>query len=109
VEYANGDRTLYGHNSLIRVRPGDMVESRSILAFSGNSGRSTGPHVHFEQVPSGRPVLDESEVEEAIVPQLADNSDQRQALEMIMDESVDAVIRKIRSPSERSENVEHGG
>ncbi|MBC7961362.1 MAG: M23 family metallopeptidase [Steroidobacteraceae bacterium] len=98
VEHDNGDRTLYGHNSIVRVHSGDLVESGTVLAFSGNTGRSTGPHVHFEQLPSGRPVVELVEAEEpqeTAVPQLADNGEQRYELEQKMDESVDSVLRTI--------------
>ncbi len=97
VEHANGDRTLYGHNSLVRVQPGELVESGTVVAFSGNSGRSTGPHVHFEQLPSGRPVIEPAETEETTLPQLVDNNDQRYQFEQKMDESVNSVLRTINS------------
>ena len=112
VEHDNGDRTLYGHNSTVRVHPGELVESGSVLAFSGNTGRSTGPHVHFEQLPSGRPVIElaDAEVpEEPAVPQLADNGEQRYELEQKMDESVDSIIRKINGIPELPEIVGQGG
>lgn len=95
VEHANGDRTLYGHNSIVRVHPGELVESGMVVAFSGNSGRSTGPHVHFEQLPSGRPVIEPAESEETTLPQLVDNSEQRYMLEQKMEESVNSVLRTI--------------
>ncbi len=97
VEHANGDRTLYGHNAMVRVSSGDVVESGMVVAFSGNTGRSTGPHVHFEQLPSGRPVIEPAETEETIVPQLADNNDQRYLLEQQIEESVNSVLKTINS------------
>lgn len=95
VEHANGDRTLYGHNSLVRVSLGELVESGTIVAFSGNTGRSTGPHVHFEQLPSGRPAIEPVEAEEKNIPQLVDNDDQRGMFEQRMKESVNSVLRTI--------------
>lgn len=95
VEHANGDRTLYGHNSLVRVSLGELVESGTVVAFSGNTGRSTGPHVHFEQLPSGRPVIETVETEEANRPQLVNNDDQRDMYERRMEESVNSVLRTI--------------
>lgn len=97
VEHANGDRTLYGHNSTVRVRTGDLVESGTVVAFSGNTGRSTGPHVHFEQIPSGRPVVEEVATVEARKPEIAQISDQRYLLEQKMEESLDSILKKIRS------------
>ena len=95
VEHDNGDRTLYGHNSLVRVHSGDLVESGTVVAFSGNTGRSTGPHVHFEQLPSGRPVVEPADIEDSELPQLVNNSDQRYLFEQKLDESVNSVIRII--------------
>ena len=40
--------TLYGHNAVVKVTAGDRVDSTTVIALSGNTGRSTGPHVHFE-------------------------------------------------------------
>ncbi|MSN27387.1 MAG: peptidoglycan DD-metalloendopeptidase family protein [Geobacter sp.] len=95
VEHHNGDRTLYGHNSLVRVQLGDSVESGTVVAFSGNSGRSTGPHVHFEQLPSGRPRYDSAEEKETTIQQVSNNSDQRYFLEQQLDESVHSILRTI--------------
>lgn len=95
VEHANGDRTLYGHNSLVRVATGEVVESGAIVAFSGNTGRSTGPHVHFERLPSSRSVLEPVETEEANIPQHVSNDDQRDLFEQRMEESVNSVLRTI--------------
>jgi murein DD-endopeptidase MepM/ murein hydrolase activator NlpD len=48
VSVSNGNiTTLYGHNSALRVTVGDWVEKGQVLAESGNTGRSTGPHVHY--------------------------------------------------------------
>jgi murein DD-endopeptidase MepM/ murein hydrolase activator NlpD len=53
VDHGNGYVTIYGHNSQVLVKPGDRVDTTTVLALSGSSGRSTGPHVHYElrQVP----------------------------------------------------------
>ena len=47
VRHYNGISTLYAHLSLIRVKAGDEVSRGDILGYSGNSGYSTGPHLHF--------------------------------------------------------------
>lgn len=56
VDHGNGYRTLYGHNSRLLVRAGDIVRAGQTLARAGSTGRSTGPHVHFEVHVNGRPV-----------------------------------------------------
>lgn len=48
VIHGKGVATLYGHNSKILVKPGDEVTPETVIALSGNTGRSTGPHVHYE-------------------------------------------------------------
>lgn len=48
VRHAGGFETLYGHNSRLLVRPGQAVERGQVLAYSGNTGTSTGPHLHYE-------------------------------------------------------------
>jgi len=48
VDHGNGYLTIYGHNSAIKVRVGEKVTSDTVIALSGSSGRSTGPHVHYE-------------------------------------------------------------
>ena len=53
VEHDNGIITLYAHNSRILVTEGQAVTSESTLALSGSTGRSTGPHLHFEAWQSG--------------------------------------------------------
>lgn len=95
VEHANGDRTLYGHNAMLRVSPGDQVESGTVVAFSGNSGRSTGPHVHFEQIPSGRPDTEVAAVDEIVTPQRIAADVHRHHLELQMDDSVNSILRTI--------------
>lgn len=53
VEHDNGIITLYAHNSRILVAEGQPVTQESTLALSGSTGRSTGPHLHFEAWQAG--------------------------------------------------------
>jgi murein DD-endopeptidase MepM/ murein hydrolase activator NlpD len=56
VDHGNGVQSLYGHLDSIDVKAGDAVRRGQVIAASGNSGRSTGPHLHFEIRLGGRPV-----------------------------------------------------
>ena len=48
VDHGNGFSTRYGHLSRITIKVGDHVERGSVLGETGSSGRSTGPHLHYE-------------------------------------------------------------
>jgi murein DD-endopeptidase MepM/ murein hydrolase activator NlpD len=56
IEHPGGIRTRYAHLSSIQVEAGDPVQSGTIVGRVGSSGRSTGPHLHFEVLQDGRPV-----------------------------------------------------
>jgi len=56
IEHGFGYETLYGHLNGFNVKIGDKVKRGSIIGFVGNSGTSTGPHVHYEVHKNGEPV-----------------------------------------------------
>ncbi len=56
IEHDNGMITLYGHNSANLVDPGQLVKKGATIALAGSTGRSTGPHVHFEAWQAGNNV-----------------------------------------------------
>lgn len=56
VNHGKGYVTRYGHNKTNLVKVGDRVKKGQVIAQMGSSGRSTGPHVHFEVRRNGKPV-----------------------------------------------------
>ncbi len=56
VDHGEGYVTRYGHNKANLVKVGEIVEKGQVIATVGSTGRSTGPHVHFEVYKHGRSV-----------------------------------------------------
>tara|TARA_Y100001935_G_scaffold184714_1_gene153316 strand:+ start:20718 stop:21629 length:912 start_codon:yes stop_codon:yes gene_type:complete len=54
IEHPDGISTLYAHNDKNLVNEGDVVEKGQVIALLGNTGRSHGPHVHFEVRKNGK-------------------------------------------------------
>ncbi|MCL0101301.1 M23 family metallopeptidase [Peptococcaceae bacterium] len=55
ISHGNGMVTRYAHLSRIKVKVGDQVQKRQVIGAVGNTGNSTGPHLHFEVIINGRP------------------------------------------------------
>lgn len=56
IEHGYGYRTYYGHNSKIFVKVGQRIKRGETISAVGNTGRSTGPHVHYEVRLNGVPL-----------------------------------------------------
>lgn len=56
IDHGNGLKTRYGHLSKIEVAAGDTLTRGQLIAFVGSTGRSTGPHLHYELRLNDRPI-----------------------------------------------------
>jgi murein DD-endopeptidase MepM/ murein hydrolase activator NlpD len=56
VDHGDGYSTLYAHGSSLAVHPGQHVDQGDVVSYSGSTGASTGPHLHFEIHYNGAPV-----------------------------------------------------
>lgn len=56
IEHGHGFSTFYAHNRSINVRVGQKVKRGEVISYSGSTGNSTGPHVHYEIWKNGRAV-----------------------------------------------------
>jgi murein DD-endopeptidase MepM/ murein hydrolase activator NlpD len=58
IRHPDGSLTRYAHNSRLVARKGEVVNQGELIAAMGSTGRSTGPHTHFEIHPGGRGAVD---------------------------------------------------
>jgi murein DD-endopeptidase MepM/ murein hydrolase activator NlpD len=56
IDHGNGVRSLYGHMKQVDVKAGQTVEKGQVIGLVGSSGKSTGPHLHYEVLVNGKAV-----------------------------------------------------
>jgi Membrane proteins related to metalloendopeptidases len=60
ISHEQGYETVYGHLSKVLVKEGDTLKTGQVIGLSGRSGKTTGPHIHYEVLKDGKhidPVL----------------------------------------------------
>ena len=56
VEHSNGYTSVYAHLNSFKVKKGDVVKKGELIGLTGSTGRSTGPHLHYEVRLNGTPI-----------------------------------------------------
>jgi len=56
ISHGYGLKTIFGHNSLLNVKAGQRVKRGDVISYVGDTGSSTGPHLHYEVRANGLPV-----------------------------------------------------
>jgi murein DD-endopeptidase MepM/ murein hydrolase activator NlpD len=71
IEHGNDTKSLYGHLSRLSVAMDQRVQRGDTIALTGNTGRSSGPHLHYEIQVKGQPVNPHSYIWEETAPLVA--------------------------------------
>jgi len=88
VRHTNGLETLYAHLSDLKVKEGDWLEAGDLVGLGGNTGRSTGSHLHFEARYMGEPIDPNDIIDWNTGTLLSDN--------LLLNESHFAYLKEIR-------------
>jgi len=65
IDHENGYQTVYAHLNSFKITEGQSVKAGDVIALSGSTGRSTGPHLHYEVRHNGTPINPQSFIEQA--------------------------------------------
>lgn len=109
IQHGNGDRTLYGHNSELLVEVGERVAEGAVIALSGNTGKSTGSHVHYELLPNGRSIVAYTRTEKSFDTQTNSDSSLRYLREQKMNEVVTSIQQSINGSDISTRTYGQGG
>jgi Peptidase family M23 len=66
IKFPDGTRAIYGHMNEVKARVGDHVNAGDIVGLSGNTGNSTGPHLHFGLKDADGTALDPTPIAEKL-------------------------------------------
>lgn len=77
IDHGNDTKSLYGHLSRLNVTTDQAVQRGDTVAFTGNTGRSSGPHLHYEIQVKGQPVNPHSYIWEEPGPLVAKSTSRR--------------------------------
>lgn len=77
IDHGNDTKSLYGHLSRLNVTTDQAVQRGDTVAFTGNTGRSSGPHLHYEIQVKGQPVNPHSYIWEESGPVVAKSTSRR--------------------------------
>jgi murein DD-endopeptidase MepM/ murein hydrolase activator NlpD len=56
INHGYGYKTLYGHMVRVKAQVGQTVKRGEVIGWVGNTGKSTGPHCHYEVIKNGSPI-----------------------------------------------------
>ncbi len=77
IDHGNDTKSLYGHLSRLGVALDQLVQRGETVALTGNTGRSSGPHLHYEIQVKGQPVNPHSYIWEEPGPAVAKSTARR--------------------------------
>lgn len=77
INHGNGYKTIFAHMQKYKVRKGDHIERGQLVGLVGNTGRSTGPHLHYEVLLKNKPVNPYNLIKVSKLPNLTQSSPEK--------------------------------